>query len=67
VRIGRYGTGEELRVTPARRKTTLSTESRLRMFDDATRRQAGRKKKQRSRGSDRGWTREDLYDRGRTR
>jgi AbrB family looped-hinge helix DNA binding protein len=61
--------GEELRISPARPRHRLSIEQRLERFNDATRRQAIRNRKQRaSTGtSDRGWKREDLYDRGRTR
>jgi AbrB family looped-hinge helix DNA binding protein len=49
---------------------SLTTEQRLRLFDQATARQEKRnttfRKKHGLRGepSDRGWTREDLYDRG---
>jgi bifunctional DNA-binding transcriptional regulator/antitoxin component of YhaV-PrlF toxin-antitoxin module len=43
-----------------------SQEQRLELFDQATARQAKREKKvaKSARPSDRGWTREDLYDRG---
>ena len=61
--------GDELRVTPARRTSTLSTQERLRIFREAMKRIDGRKEKTPPNpGRSRGWTREDLYyDRGRTR
>jgi hypothetical protein len=52
------------------RAEPLTVEGRLAMFDAATRRQAARDKRQRAqlkKPADRGWTREDLYDRGRAR
>ena len=58
--------GEELRVTHA--KKPLSIEERLHLFDEATKRQATRNRRRtRPTAGDRGWKREDLYDRGRTR
>lgn len=59
--------GDELRVTPHRRRAELSLEKRLQLFDDATKRQGTRNKGRRAAATGRGWTREDLYDRGRTR
>jgi len=59
--------GDELRVAPHRRRAELSLEKRLQMFDEAKKRQASRNKGRRVRGGSRGWTREELYDRGRTR
>ena len=59
--------GDEFRVTPSRGRTALSTRKRLQMFDEATKRQATRNKGRRVQGGSRGWKREDLYDRGRTR
>jgi AbrB family looped-hinge helix DNA binding protein len=61
--------GEELRVSPLKAKRPLSVEERLDLFDQATKRQAARNKKHRLGRSDqgRGWKREDLYHRGRTR
>jgi AbrB family looped-hinge helix DNA binding protein len=61
--------GDVIGVMPAGRQiTTLDRESRLRLFDQATERQRrrtlGRKTKQ---ARDRGWRREDLYRRGRSR
>ena len=58
--------GETLRVTLGRQPTALDTPARLRLFDQATRRQAHRKAP-REGASERGWTREELYDRGRSR
>jgi AbrB family looped-hinge helix DNA binding protein len=61
--------GEVIRVIPpGKRASVEDSESRLRLFDQATERQqrrASRAKKRQPR--DRGWTREELYTRGRTR
>ena len=62
--------GNSLHVTPSKdRRQVLDLETRLRLFDQATDRQ-----RLRQRGAwvtpadgDRGWSREDLYDRGRSR
>ncbi len=61
--------GESIAIVPARsRRPELSTEERLRLFDQATQRQAKRDRDQpRTASSDRGWTREELYARGRPR
>ena len=61
--------GEVIRVRPpATRNAPESLESRLRIFDDATERQRGRGLKSKSRVvRQRGWKREDLYSRGRSR
>lgn len=61
--------GDAIRVVPARSlKKELSTAERLRLFDQATERRRTRYKKAPApEPSDRGWTREELYDRGRTR
>ena len=60
--------GEVIRVIPpGKQVVTEGLESRLRLFDQATerlRRPAGRRNK---RPHDRGWRREDLYTRGRSR
>jgi AbrB family looped-hinge helix DNA binding protein len=61
--------GEVIRVIPAGRRTAVEDrESRLRLFDQATerlrKRPAARATK---RPQDRGWKREDLYARGRSR
>jgi len=46
----------------------LSIERRLERFDDATRRQSARdERRSAATTSDRGWKREDLYDRDRAR
>lgn len=60
--------GDELRVTLPRRRTVMPIEKRLKMFDAATSRQEKRDRGRRLKAqATRGWTREDLYDRGRTR
>jgi len=62
--------GEALRLVPARENRGdqgADPEERLRLFDEATRRQRARDESVLRRlsdtGPDRGWTREDLYDR----
>jgi AbrB family looped-hinge helix DNA binding protein len=60
--------GDSIRVvTRARKAPALDAEARLKLFDAATdrqrRRQAARRK--RPRPADRGWTRAELYSRGR--
>ena len=62
-------TGGELRIAPRRRTAAIPVEMRLEMFDAAAKRQAIRDRKRGAPAAraDRGWTREDLYDRGRTR
>jgi AbrB family looped-hinge helix DNA binding protein len=66
--------GDAIRVVPARsglpRKDTIAR--RLAIFDRASERQAGRQTerqtaRRRPPAKDRGWTREELYERGRTR
>lgn len=61
--------GEVIRVIPPeRRREPLEREDRLRLFEQATGRQRQREKERpRSTATDRGWLREDLYDRGRPR
>ena len=62
--------GEVIRVVPAAEEPTkvLNTEARLRLFDAATARQRTREAGRSLRAaSSRGWTREELYERGRTR
>ena len=59
--------GEVIRVVPRKAKSTdRSPKMRLRLFDEATRRQgsreAARRRPRTRRG--RGWTREELYRRG---
>lgn len=64
--------GDSIRVIPhTGRQTRGDLESRLRVFDQATVRQrardAGKPRRPSSQPpADRGWTREELYDRGRT-
>lgn len=62
---------DSIRLTPARTKASgLTRELRLELFDEATRRQQRRQKRRpalRESSAGRGWRREDLYDRGRTR
>lgn len=63
-------TGEAIRVIPASaRAPKLDLETRLRLFDEATERQRQRQVERRveEEPSDRGWTREELYDRGHSR
>jgi AbrB family looped-hinge helix DNA binding protein len=57
--------GEELRVKPRGAQPTLTIEQKLAMFDAATRRLGSGRRRRAS--TDRGWKREDLYDRGHTR
>lgn len=62
--------GDEIRVVPesAARLTRLDVEGRLRLFDRATERREQRCEEGEAvsqRHEDRGWTREDLYGRGR--
>jgi bifunctional DNA-binding transcriptional regulator/antitoxin component of YhaV-PrlF toxin-antitoxin module len=62
--------GDAIRVMPARSlpKAGDSVAARLRLFDLATERQQARKRGGRRKPTkDRGWRREDLYDRDRTR
>ena len=62
--------GDVLRVVPGEASPAPAgdVESRLRIFDQASARQARRQKRRGARRprTDRGWTREELYDRGRT-
>jgi bifunctional DNA-binding transcriptional regulator/antitoxin component of YhaV-PrlF toxin-antitoxin module len=57
-----------IRVVPAGRRASPDVKARVHVFDKATARQ---RKRQRTRGrrlpADRGWTREELYERGRAR
>ena len=62
--------GDSIRVIPkGRRRSPVDIRARLRRFDEATerqrRREAGRSFEREPK--DRGWTREDVYDRGRPR
>ncbi len=62
--------GDSIRVVPAPRKTgePVDVARRLELFDRATARQQRRQEENPPEPADvRGWTREDLYDRGRPR
>jgi AbrB family looped-hinge helix DNA binding protein len=60
--------GDSIRILPPARQTPLDRETRLRLFDEATRRQELRETRRGPLPSagERGWTREDLYTRGRS-
>ena len=62
--------GDGLRVAPSKhRRSFLDLETRLRLFNEATDRQRRRERDGRAPRTDggRGWLREDLYERARTR
>lgn len=64
--------GEQIRVVPVKRLSPARTiPERLTLFDRATERQRRRNRSpnrpKTTRGGNRGWTREDLYTRGRSR
>jgi AbrB family looped-hinge helix DNA binding protein len=61
--------GEVIHLVPkAAQRNRVDIEERLASFDQATRRQRSRQRgKTTSRAAERGWAREELYDRGRTR
>jgi bifunctional DNA-binding transcriptional regulator/antitoxin component of YhaV-PrlF toxin-antitoxin module len=60
--------GDVIRVVPPRRRPSVDVATRLRLFDRATERQRRRDAAQpREPGAMRGWTRDDLYDRGSAR
>ena len=60
--------GDSIRVTPASVKQVPDDrQSRLRLFDAASERERRRKATPAGQARNRGWTREDLYRRGRTR
>ena len=60
--------GDAIRVVPRRQKPRGDVPTRLRLFDQATARQRARQKAARpATARSRGWTREDLYQRGRPR
>ncbi|HVW29169.1 MAG TPA: AbrB/MazE/SpoVT family DNA-binding domain-containing protein [Polyangiaceae bacterium] len=62
--------GDSIRVVPAARKRTSASDvaAKLHLFDRATERQELRQgSAPAGRTKGRGWKREDLYDRGRTR
>jgi bifunctional DNA-binding transcriptional regulator/antitoxin component of YhaV-PrlF toxin-antitoxin module len=59
--------GDAIRLVPAGRRRG-DPASRLKLFDQATARQRSREAgTKRAAGPGRGWTREELYDRGRAR
>jgi len=61
--------GEVIRVIPPGKQVAEENrESQLRLFDQATERHRGRASAQKAqRPRDRGWSREELYERGRSR
>ena len=60
--------GDVIHVVPSRQKPALDIAARLKVFDQATARQRERERGiSLGRPTSRGWTRDDLYDRGRTR
>jgi AbrB family looped-hinge helix DNA binding protein len=60
--------GDVIRVIPpGKRAEPGDRESRLRLYDQATQRQQRRRPSKAKQPKDRGWTREDLYARGRSR
>jgi antitoxin component of MazEF toxin-antitoxin module len=61
--------GESLHVLPMVRRPSESIEQRLKLFDQATERQREREARRPAEpvATDRGWTREELYDRARPR
>jgi AbrB family looped-hinge helix DNA binding protein len=61
--------GDAIRIVPAKAvRSERSMEDRLRLFDEATQRTKKRAKENKlPPASDRGWHRDELYDRGRAR
>jgi AbrB family looped-hinge helix DNA binding protein len=60
--------GDAIRLVPAARRHPLDAAARLKLFDQATARQRDRERGLRAgRAAQRGWKREDLYERGRPR
>lgn len=60
--------GDAIRVVPGGKRGRRDAAARARIFDQATRRQRERQAARAAATvSERGWTREDLYDRGRAR
>lgn len=61
--------GDAIRLSRRTKVRELDVRARLQLFDKATLRQKEREKamKRPRSGADRGWTREELYDRGRSR
>jgi bifunctional DNA-binding transcriptional regulator/antitoxin component of YhaV-PrlF toxin-antitoxin module len=59
--------GDAIRVVPAGRGPRRDVATRLELFDRATARQRERARGERAPAEGRGWMREELYDRGRSR
>jgi AbrB family looped-hinge helix DNA binding protein len=60
--------GDAIRVVPARTQTPAADPAaRVRLFDQATERHRRRPSARKRPAGGRGWTREDLYGRGRSR
>jgi AbrB family looped-hinge helix DNA binding protein len=60
--------GDSIRLVPGTKERELDVKTRLRLFDEATLRQRAREKGEKTRAAaGRGWTREELYERGRSR
>ena len=61
--------GDAIRIVPASAiRSGLSTQEKLRLFDESTQRmKASALEKKLPVTTDRGWTRDELYDRGRSR
>jgi AbrB family looped-hinge helix DNA binding protein len=60
--------GDAIRVIPVRKRSRRDVAWRLRVFDQASVRQRERDdQRPAGTGADRGWTREELYDRARSR
>jgi AbrB family looped-hinge helix DNA binding protein len=60
--------GDTIRVVPSRTQTPCEyPAARLRLFDQATKRHRQRSGPRKQASRDRGWTREDLYQNGRSR
>jgi bifunctional DNA-binding transcriptional regulator/antitoxin component of YhaV-PrlF toxin-antitoxin module len=61
--------GDSIRIEIGSPTRALSTEARLKLFDESVKRQKRRQagKRYPKNPSDRGWKREDLYERGRPR
>jgi AbrB family looped-hinge helix DNA binding protein len=57
--------GDAIRIVPSGRRRALTPSARLKLFDQATSRQAHRQHAgSPGAAEDRGWTREELYERG---